>query len=123
MKTIVLIAITALVVQALGYGDGIEYNQWEGKTQAFLDQFLEEADAEPDEQGYAMRDDTETSDETGPPSDDYMREIMDQPVPADGQMAYDQVSDDDLRKEILSKPVNIPSIVPPVFSLGQFIYI
>ena len=74
----------ALLVQALGY-------DLEG---GFLEQPQEEEDA--DRTGYPAVNlmdgdtgDTGTSDEIGPPSNDYMREIMDQPAP---EMAYDQLS-------------------------------
>ena len=59
--------------------------------------------------------DSGTSDETGPPSDDFMREVMDQPKPGEdgGKMAYEQQVQN-LRNEILNNPLprNDLNIVP-----------
>ena len=98
MKTILFwIALVALLVQALGCGilrDDLE--------ERFLEQPQEEEDA--DGTGYAAMNlysmmgkdtgDSDTPDETGSPSDDFMRELMDQPTPVDDDMAYDQLSID-----------------------------
>ena len=82
-------------------------------------------EAEEDKTGYAGMDlynimaedtgDSGTSDETGPPSDDFMREILDQPKPEDGQMVYDQ----DLKKEILNQPLPRKDLSILPFRPGQ----
>ena len=103
----------ALLVQALGY----EKDDLEGR---FLEQPQEEADPEHAAMNlYNIMNedtgDTGTSDETGPPSEDFMRDIMDQPpAPEDGKMAYDQFSIDtqDLKKEIDTQPLPIKNLLP-----------
>ena len=121
MKTgLFWIALGALLVQALGYNYGrdewerrfLEHPQEEaGYAAMYLEQPQEEAEygrMAYDQASISLQDtgDTGTPDETGPPSDHFMREILNQPKPEDGRMAYDQasISLQDLREEIVDDP-------------------
>ena len=121
----------ALLVQAQGYYYGYELppeKPTENDDETPDERSYSSEPAEPEQRAayaamglYMAEDDTGngdggTSDETGPPSDDFMREVMDQPKPGEddgGKMAYEQQVPN-LRNEILNNPLprNDLNIVP-----------